>query len=257
VDAQSDASLEGEIDGLYRLPLAEFVSARNVLAKRLAREGSREAAERVRALAKPNVVAWVTNLLWWRHREDFDALLRAVHTLRTSPGADATRARKHALARLLERADAILREGGHAGQVGTLRRIERSLSAAAAREVPQLGRLVDELEAPGFEVLGDAPPSAAPSVEAAEDREREHAQREADLAIARRRRAEDAAERATSRAHALREEAKLAGARAREAAAAAELAEAVAAEAERSATRANEDARAAAADALRLATGKP
>jgi hypothetical protein len=255
VGAQSDASLEGEIDALYRLPLAEFVAARNALAKRLAREGAREAAERVRALAKPNVVAWTQNQLWWRHREDVLALLQAVRELRTRAGADATRARKHALARLLERADAILHEAGHAGQVATLRRIERSLAAAAAREVPELGRLVDEVEAPGFEVLGDGFAPAA-GLESNEDPERDRAQRAADEAVARQERAEDAADKASARAKVLREEATIARARLDEARAIADRAEATAIEAERAAAQASAQAQAAAAAARRLVTDK-
>ena len=49
--------LEAELDALYRLPLSEFVAARNELAKRLRQGGERQAADRIKALAKPSITA--------------------------------------------------------------------------------------------------------------------------------------------------------------------------------------------------------
>src|SRR5712691_1483646 len=48
------------IDDLYGLPLDEFTAARNALAKEL-RASDGEAAERVKALRKPNAAAWALN----------------------------------------------------------------------------------------------------------------------------------------------------------------------------------------------------
>ena len=61
-------SLDDEIDALYRLPLAEFVAARNALARRA---GDRAAA--VKGLARPATAAWAVNQLYWRRRGVFDA----------------------------------------------------------------------------------------------------------------------------------------------------------------------------------------
>ena len=55
------AGIEQEVERLYGLPLGEFTSARNELAKRLAKEGDRVAAESVRALPKPPVSVWAIN----------------------------------------------------------------------------------------------------------------------------------------------------------------------------------------------------
>ena len=66
------ASLDDDIDALYGLPLAEFVGARNALAKRAGARGAE-----VKALPKPNMAAWAVNQLYWHRRAIFDALARA------------------------------------------------------------------------------------------------------------------------------------------------------------------------------------
>ena len=60
--------LETDIDQLYQLPLEEFTSARNTLA----RTAGADAAE-VRKLAKPPLAAWAVNQLYWKRREVYDA----------------------------------------------------------------------------------------------------------------------------------------------------------------------------------------
>src|ERR687892_248895 len=57
------AGHETEIAALYRLPVAEFVAARDQLAKRLRSAGDREAARRVAALRRPSVSVWAANQL--------------------------------------------------------------------------------------------------------------------------------------------------------------------------------------------------
>jgi hypothetical protein len=48
---------------LYRLPVQEFVAARDQLARRLRAAGQRQAAHRVAALRRPPVSAWAANQL--------------------------------------------------------------------------------------------------------------------------------------------------------------------------------------------------
>ena len=60
--------LEEEIDSLYAGPLDEFVRERDELARRLNREGDREACARVKALRKPTVGAWALNQAVRRRR---------------------------------------------------------------------------------------------------------------------------------------------------------------------------------------------
>src|SRR3954470_6957323 len=76
--------LEAEIDRLYGLPLDEFVRERDALAKRLSREGDREAGARVKALRKPTVGAWALNQAVRRRRAETDALLETGERLRAA-----------------------------------------------------------------------------------------------------------------------------------------------------------------------------
>ena len=66
-------NLDPRIDDLYRLPLNEFTAARNALAKTL---GGDE-AKRVRALAKPTLVPWALNQLFWKARPTYERLLKS------------------------------------------------------------------------------------------------------------------------------------------------------------------------------------
>jgi hypothetical protein len=57
------SALDAKIDDLYKLPLSEFTSARNALAKTL---GKDDGAKIVKALEKPTVVPWAVNQVYWR-----------------------------------------------------------------------------------------------------------------------------------------------------------------------------------------------
>jgi hypothetical protein len=71
--------IDGEIDRLYQLPLDQFTTARNALAK----EAGPEAAD-VRSLEKPSVAAWAVNQLYWQRRHVYDGLVRAAEKLRAA-----------------------------------------------------------------------------------------------------------------------------------------------------------------------------
>ena len=76
-----EASLEREVDRLYGLPLDEFTSARNELARELKRSGDAAAAERVRKLEKPTRSAGAINRAVRRKRRDAKRLLDAAAKL--------------------------------------------------------------------------------------------------------------------------------------------------------------------------------
>jgi len=113
-------NLDDDIDGLFRLPLAEFTSARNALAARLKKEGRPNDADRVKLLAKPSVSAWTVNQLYWDHRAAFDRLiatgkrLRPAQKLRlagkVSGMRDSLDARREALVHLSDLATELLQE---------------------------------------------------------------------------------------------------------------------------------------------------
>ena len=73
-------SLEGQVDELYRLPLADFTKARNTLARSLS--GSEKKA--VGSVAKPTVPMWVINQLHWEDASTYRALVDAAEKLRSA-----------------------------------------------------------------------------------------------------------------------------------------------------------------------------
>jgi DNA repair exonuclease SbcCD ATPase subunit len=166
--SENKSNLEGEVDALFKLPLAEFIGARNDLARRLKRDGQADDANFVKALDKPSVSAWVVNQLRWNHPEAFDQLLAADQRFRqaqTSPTAghtaakiaDMREARREALSHLSELAASLLRDAGHNPTPDTIRRISTTLEAVSARASlssgPTPGRLTRDVDPPGFESL--------------------------------------------------------------------------------------------------------
>jgi hypothetical protein len=167
--------LDDEFDTLFQLPLSEFIAARKTLATRLQKEGRRDEADRVKALAKPPVSAWTVNQLFWRHRNEFNQLIAAgqrfrhAHTSRAAKAGEsinALDARREALNRLSDLAEAVLRDAGHSPTLDMLRRIATTLEAmsayAALPEEQTAGHLTKDLDPPGFESLAPFITAVAP-----------------------------------------------------------------------------------------------
>jgi hypothetical protein len=213
--------LEAELDNLYAAPPADFTGARNDLAQRLKQAGQVEAAARVKQLRKPTVALWAVNQLVRRHPDDVRALLDAGERLRVAQQAAlrgesqelraATAEERKILHGLTQQGAGLLRETGHSADT---KRIADTLRAAAVdesgRELLQLGRLSEELEASGFggfagmeipsiskpEEKGPKPPSPAAQ------RRREEQLRKLRERVATARRDATKAERAAARAEA-------------------------------------------------------
>jgi hypothetical protein len=159
------ASVDAEIEPLFRLPLAEFTSARNALAARLRKEDRAIDAERVKSLAKPPVTAWTVNQLYWQNPRAFDQLLGAAERVRKAQtgrikGADVRELldeKKRMMAELMEQASAVLSEAGHAASPDVMRRVSATLESLAVwgktEGVPKAGRLTADLDPPGFDAL--------------------------------------------------------------------------------------------------------
>ena len=163
--------LDSEIDRLYGTPLDEFVHDRDELAKRLRREGEREAADQVKKLRKPSAGAWALNQAVRRRRKETDALLAAGERLRAAHEAlmsggdqaalrDAMREERALASALADCAEAIASETGKSG-AALRERVRSTLHAAAvddeAREELAKGRFVREREAVGLGPFGAAP----------------------------------------------------------------------------------------------------
>jgi hypothetical protein len=165
--------LEGELDRLFQLPLADFIAGRNALAKRLRAGDRSDEAAAVSSLRKPPLSVWAVNRLA-RLAPELMAELRATgEALRSAQQRghgyrEASTARRRAVTRLVARAEELLAEGGHAATAATLLRITKTLEAVAihgeAGSGPPPGRLTEDLLPPGVEgltVFGVAPAGAS------------------------------------------------------------------------------------------------
>ena len=185
----ADTGFDAALDRLYGAALDEFVATRDALAKELRAGGDRETAAAVKKARKPSVAAWAVNQLARRHPDEVTALLEATEQLRraqrravSGAGAgglrEAAAEQRAAVARLVERAGALLEETGHGGGA-QLDRVASTLQAAPAgadtAERLARGRLERDLEPAGFGELegltlltgdpgGDAPAATAAQV---------------------------------------------------------------------------------------------
>jgi hypothetical protein len=165
--ASGEKRAHDDVDALFQLPLTAFTSSRNAMASRLKKAGRAEDAERVKALTKPSVAAWAVNQLFWKHRIAFDRLLHAGEQFRKAQttqlagkSADIRgplEARRAALSELSGHAAKMLTAAGNTAAPDTTRRITTTLEAlstyAGIPDTPQPGRLVDDVQPPGFEAL--------------------------------------------------------------------------------------------------------
>lgn len=167
-----ESDIESQIDELYRLPVGEFVAARDELSRSLKKAGDADAAARIKALEKPGLSSWAVNHLYWNARKDWDGLTSAGGRLRSAQRRgdadqlrEAVRERRQAMSVLLKQAEAALEAGGHVANPRTLGRISGTLEAIAAKGTFEAaGRLSHDLQAPGFEALSGlalVKPSAA------------------------------------------------------------------------------------------------
>jgi hypothetical protein len=175
--SQAEGHAPASIEALYQLPLSEFTPARNALATRLRKGGNAAQADEVKSLVKPSIPAWAVNQVYWKHRGAFDTLLTAGDGLRNAQSStlagksgdvrgalDDVREALSALSRL---AAEQLETAGHNPSPGVMRAITATLEALSAygsgSNAPPAGRLVDEVDPPGFETLAALVPNASGS----------------------------------------------------------------------------------------------
>ena len=154
--------------GCTGLPLGEFTSVRNSLAKQLQKKGDADAANEVKALPKPSVSAWAVNQLFAQEADRMRALLDAgerarkalQHTLTVGDAEvlrGALQEEREQRDALRDRAAEILSEELRAPGQAILDRVSVNLDALAlspgAAEDAARGWLSQDLDPPGFEVL--------------------------------------------------------------------------------------------------------
>ena len=162
-------SLDAKIDDLYRQPLDDFIASRKALAKTL----SGAESKRVRALAKPTVVPWAVNQVYWHARPIYDKVINSGERLRTAQIAslegrrggdlrEAGDAHRRAVADAVKEAERLAAAAGASPAPDALMRTFETLSlASGSPEAP--GRLTKPLQPAGFEALAGVTPKAVPA----------------------------------------------------------------------------------------------
>jgi len=155
-------------DRLYGLPFDDFVAERAATAKRLRKEGEKEAAAAVAKLPKPTQVAWVANQLG---REGADDLIAAGEALREAQlGGGGREALREATAAQRAAIEALLKRAAELRPLSRdlTDRLRALLVAVAGdeevRAAFEAGRLVEEPSAGGaWPVSGFVAPASTPA----------------------------------------------------------------------------------------------
>jgi len=159
------SALDDQIDDLYQRPLAEFIGARNALAKTL----TGGEAQRVKALPKPTVVAWAANQTYWHARGAYDALMKSGERVRKAQiaalqgkAADVRGANdehRRAVAAAVAEAERLASRAGSKPSPDALARTFEALSLTPHPPDPP-GRLIEPLQpGTGFEALAGVTPA--------------------------------------------------------------------------------------------------
>ena len=188
------ATLESQIDDLYRAALSDFIAMRAALAK----SQPVDAAKLVRKLVKPTVVPWAINQVYWRARPLYDRLMTSGDELRRAQVAAlegrradvraAADAHRQATAAAAQKAGELAaRDGLHPAPDVLQRTLEALSLAERTGDAP--GRLTKPSQPAGFEALAGVKIAAKVSDEpkagrvghlGEEDRGRNHAPSAAD-----------------------------------------------------------------------------
>ncbi|MFE5759111.1 hypothetical protein ACFQ7I_36295 [Streptomyces massasporeus] len=162
-------------DELYALRPEEFTAARASAMASARTAGDRELAERISALRKPSLAAWVSNLLVRSSPGEVEPLLRLGEGLRQAhQDLDGTQLRElsrrqHALVRALSlQARQLAKEAGHPIGESVQREVENTLHAVLADpEAARAwagGRLAKPLSAAvGFPATAEGAPPKSPA----------------------------------------------------------------------------------------------
>ncbi|NUO51519.1 MAG: hypothetical protein HOV80_21905 [Polyangiaceae bacterium] len=158
---------DADLDALYTAPLARFIEVRKELAARLRKEGKKEAATEIAAIAKPTPAAWAINQLAREAKTELERLvpagarLRAAMRAGVTQGADgrkrvlaAERNQREAIAALVKRARELLEASGTTASAPVIERIETTLttfSTTGGWRGASPGRLSKELDPPTVE----------------------------------------------------------------------------------------------------------
>ncbi|MFG1626870.1 hypothetical protein [Kribbella sp. NPDC049227] len=202
---------EEAADALYAAPAADFIATRNELAKQLKADGDQLGSTRLKAMRKPTVAAWVTNLIARKLPDELDDLLALGDEFREATAdldgdrlRELTPRRHQMLDKLAKEATRVAGDEGQKVSADVGQKLRETLDAAlvdpAAGDAVREGRLSSALRHVGFGVVDEAgePTNVTPLTDerrqAARDR-RKAQQAEADEESAAARKKREAAER--------------------------------------------------------------
>lgn len=197
---------------LYGLPPGEFTAARNERAADARRSGDREAAESIKALRRPTLAAWASNLLVRERPDQVEPLLRLGEALRRAHQdldgpqlRELSKQQRVLITALSRQAGQLAKDAGHKVSEGALREVEETIRAALAdpdaAKAWASGTLSAPIPAPsGFAAVS---PSQAPprqparktEVSSLDEARQRRAEQQRQDALAKARQAAEAAER--------------------------------------------------------------
>jgi hypothetical protein len=198
-------------DALYAASAADFIATRNELAKQLKADGDQLGSTRLKALRKPTVAAWVTNLVAHELPDELDDLLALGDEFREATAdldgdrlRDLTPKRHKLLDKLAKEASRLAEKQGQKVSADVGQKLRETLDAAlvdpAAGDAVREGRLSSALRHVGFGVVDEngEPTNVTPLTDERRQKARERRQAtakvEEESAAAKRKR--EAAERA-------------------------------------------------------------
>jgi hypothetical protein len=157
--------IDSVADELYGLAPEAFVAGRNEREKLARQAGDKELAARIRALAKPNLVAWLANRLARERTDQIESLIELGAALRDATRElagdrlrELSRQQNEFVGTLVEEAKRFAADSGRNLTVETARGLQDTLHAALAdpRAAEQLrtGRLAAGLQRTGFSFDG-------------------------------------------------------------------------------------------------------
>ena len=158
---------EEAADALYAAPAADFIATRNQLAKQLKADGDPVGSTRLKAMRKPTVAAWVTNLVARKAPDELDDLLALGDEFREATAdldgdrlRELTPKRHELLDKLAKEAARLAAEDGQKISADVGQKLRETLDAAlvdpAAGDAVREGRLSSALRHVGFGVVDES-----------------------------------------------------------------------------------------------------
>ncbi|WP_433165511.1 hypothetical protein [Kribbella sp. CA-247076] len=218
---------EEAADALYAAPAADFIATRNELAKQLKADGDQLGSTRLKAMRKPTVAAWVTNLVARQRPDDLDDLLALGDEFREATAdldgerlRELTPKRHKLLDKLAKSAAELAAKEGQKVSADVAQKLRETLDAAlvdpAAGDAVREGRLSSALRHVGFGVVDESgePTNVTPLTDERRQKARERrkaetaAEEEKEESAAERRKREKAEQEQEEREAAAKAEAK-------------------------------------------------